>query len=128
MGDFYSTVIGYKNWIYKLRRPKEIISTFMVNKVFCFYEPLEYPKATFSLSKHLQEKLRFYLFNVLFQVLHIFTKTYSEQALYILLCLGMNHQKSSRKSIRYRNKNFAYYSLKELEQFYWGWWNIHKQA
>ena len=35
---------------------------------------------------------------------------YSYQALYLLVCLGTNHQKSAQKPIRYRNIKLEFYS------------------
>ena len=47
---------------------------------------------------------------IIIQVLHILTKIYiSHQVLYLLVCLGINQQKSAQKSIRYRNIDFEYY-------------------
>ena len=43
------------------------------------------------------------------------------QAVYFLVCLGMNHQKSAQKSITFRNINFENsYSLQDLEQIFAG--------
>ena len=36
-------------------------------------------------------------------ITHQLQKSHSHQALYLLVCLGINQQKSSQKSIRYRN-------------------------